>query len=360
MSRFPAESNPPTPPLSEEEELAARATWLGDRYLQSNDRIKGLARRTFSKQVLSELGGYSGLYALDAERYPEPVLVASSASIGAKLEFAAQMGLHGVLGADLVNHCVNDVAVQGATPLYFMDYFAAGRLDPQIVEQVVGGLVDSCKANGCALLGGDTAERPGLLRENEYELAGFLTGVVSRARLLEAEHIQDGDLMLALPSNGLHNTGFDRARHGLLDTGHYQIEQYVNALQDKVGAALLRPHRSYLAPIRKLIQADCSHGFAHITSGGITDSLPRALPRSLAAHVDLSSWEVPPLFQHLRELTELDQHDMLRTFNMGVGLVAFVPPALLPKARAVLHRINERSWLLGRVVRAPQRKVQYV
>jgi phosphoribosylformylglycinamidine cyclo-ligase len=288
------------------------------------------------------------------------VLVASAACIGPKLEFAAQMGLHGVLGADLVNHCVNDVAVQGATPLYFMDYLAAGRLDPQIVEQIISGLVDACKANGCALLGGDTAERPGLLREQEYELAGFLTGVVSRQRLLEPEQISEGDLLLALPSNGLHNTGFDRAHRVLLDVGRYHIEQYVNALQDKVGAALLRPHRSYLAPVRKLLQAECAHGFAHVTSGGMTDSLPRALPRGLAVQVDLSTWEAPPLFQHLRDLSEMEQAEMLRSFNMGVGLVAFIPPALLPKARSVLHRINERSWLLGRVVRAPQRKVHYV
>lgn len=359
MNRFPPESSPPPPPPTEEE-LAARATWLGDRYIQSNDRIKGLARRTFNKQVLSELGGYSGLYALDAERFPEPVLVASSASIGAKLEFAAELGLHGVLGADLVNHCVNDVAVQGATPLYFMDYLAAGRLEPTVVEQLISGLVDACKANGCALLGGDTAERPGLLRETEYELAGFLTGVVSKPRLLEPERIEEGDLMLAIPSNGLHNTGFDLVRKALLETGGYHIEQYVNALQDKVGAALLRPHRSYLAPIRKLLQAECAHGFAHVTSGGITDSLPRALPRGLAAQVDLSSWEIPPLFQHVQQLTDIDSHDMRQYFNMGVGLVAFVPAPLLPKARAVLHRINERCWLLGRTVRAPQRRVQYI
>lgn len=360
MNRFPAEPNPPSSPLGEEDDLAARATWLGDRFLQSNDRIKGLARRTFNRQVLSELGGYSGLYALDAERYPEPVLVAASASIGPKLEFAAQLGLHGLLGADLVNHCANDVAVHGATPLFLMDYLAAGKLDPQVVEQIISGLVDACKANGCALLGGDTAERPGLLREHEYELAGFMTGVVSRNRLLEPEQIQEGDLLLALPSNGLHNTGFDHAHRVLLEVGRYHIEQYVNALQDKVGAALLRPHRSYLAPIRKLLQAECARGFAHITSGGLTESLPRALPRSVAAQVDLSTWEIPPMFQHLRELTGMEEAEMLRTFNMGVGLVAFVPPPLLPKARSVLHRINERSWLLGRVVRAPQRKVHYV
>jgi phosphoribosylformylglycinamidine cyclo-ligase len=360
VNRF--SNGPDSGPIPEEDEeaRAARATWLGDRFLQANDRIKGLARRSFSKQVLSEIGGPAGLYALDAERYPDPVLVASTCCIGPKLEFAAQLGLHGTVGADLVNHCVNDIAVQGATPLYFQDYLAAGRLEPAVVEQVVSGLVDGCKANGCALLGGDTAERPGLLREHAYELAGFLTGVVSRPRLLLPEHIVDGDLMLALPANGLHNTGFDRAHRFLFEIGGYHTDQYVNALGDKVGAALLRPHRSYLSPIRKLLQAGCAHGFAHITSGGVTESLPRALPRGLAAQVDAGSWDEPMLFHHLRELTGMERDEMLRIFNMGVGLVVFVRPPLLGQARNVMQRINERFWVLGRVVRSPQRKVMYL
>jgi phosphoribosylformylglycinamidine cyclo-ligase len=325
----------------------------------SNDRVKGLARRTFNKQVLSEIGGFAGLFALDAERFPDPVLVASTDGVGSKLQLAAKLGLHSSIGADLVNHCVNDVAVQGATPLFFLDYFASGRLNPDTVQQVISGMVDACKANGCALLGGETAEIPTLYREADYELAGFLTGVVSRPRLLTGEHIREGDCLLALPSNGLHTNGYTLAQRLLFETANYRHDQYVNELADKVGAALMRPHRSYLAPVRKLIHAEVARGFAHITGGGITENLPRILPKGLAAHVDCSSWDVPPLFMHLKQLGKLDDEEMLRAFNMGIGLIAIVPPDLLKKARMTLTRMNERSLVIGRVVRKSPQQVYY-
>jgi len=325
----------------------------------SKDRVKGLARRTFNKQVLSEIGGFAGLFALDAERFPDPVLVASTDGVGSKLQLAASLGLHSSIGADLVNHCVNDVAVQGATPLFFLDYFAAGCLDPDIVQQVISGLVDACKANGCALIGGETAEIPTLYRDADYELAGFLTGVVSRPRLLTGEHIREGDLLLALPSNGLHTNGYTLAQKLLFTTAKYRPDQYINELGDKVGAALMRPHRSYLSPIRKLIQAEVTSGFAHITGGGITENLPRILPKGLCAQVGLSSWEVPPLFTHLQELGKLDHDQMFRNFNMGVGLIAVVPADLLKKARVTLTRMNERSMVIGRVVRKSPQRVLY-
>jgi phosphoribosylformylglycinamidine cyclo-ligase len=330
-----------------------------DRHVLANDRIKGLARRTFNKHVLSEIGGFSGLFALDAERFPDPVLVASTDGVGSKLELAIQLGLHSSIGADLVNHCVNDVAVQGATPLFFLDYFAAGFLDPDIVQQVISGLVDACKANGCALLGGETAETPWLYGNTDYELAGFLTGVVSRPRLLTGEAIREGDCLLGLPSNGLHTTGYSLALKLLLETARYRPDQYVNELGDKVGAALMRPHRSYLSPIRKLIQAEVVSGFSHITGGGLTENLPRILPRGLAAQVDLSSWDPPPLFTHLQKLGNLEADEMFRTFNMGIGLVAVVPADLLKKARLTLTRMNERSIILGRVIRKSAPRILY-
>jgi phosphoribosylformylglycinamidine cyclo-ligase len=325
----------------------------------SKDRVKGLARRTFNKQVLSEIGGFAGLFALDAERFPDPVLVASTDGVGSKLQLAASLGLHASIGADLVNHCVNDVAVQGATPLFFLDYFAAGRLDPDIVQQVISGLVDACKANGCALLGGETAEVPGLYRDADYELAGFLTGVVSRPRMLTGEHIQEGDCLLALPSNGLHTNGYTLAQKLLFTDAKYRPDEYINEIGDKVGAALMRPHRSYLSPIRKLIQAEVARGFAHITGGGITENLPRILPKGLSAQIDLASWEIPPLFTHLRKLGKLDADEMFRTFNMGIGLIAVVPVDLVKKARMTLTRMNERSMVIGRVVRKSPQRVMY-
>ena len=329
------------------------------RALQSNDKIKGLARRTFNKNVLSEIGGFAGLFQLDAERFPDPVLVASADGVGSKLHLATQLGLHASIGADLVNHCVNDVAVQGATPLFFLDYFAAGRLDPTIVEQVVSGLVDACKANGCALLGGDTAERPSLYRDESYDLAGFLTGVVSRPRLITGEAIREGDCLLALPSNGLHTNGYRLAQELLFDNAGYTPHQYVNELNDKVGAALMRPHRSYLSPIRKLIQAEVVSGFAHITGGGLTENLPRILPKGLAAQIELDSWEPPPLFAHLQHISKFEPIEMMARFNMGIGLIAVVPADLLKKARVTLTRMNERSLLIGRITKNLQRKVIY-
>ncbi len=330
-----------------------------DRRLLANDRIKGLARRTFNKQVLSEIGGFAGLFALDAERYPDPVLVATTDGVGSKLQLAAQLGLHASIGADLVNHCVNDIAVQGATPLFFLDYFAAGRLDPEIIQQIISGLVDGCKAAGCALLGGETAETPNLYGPNDYELAGFMTGVVSRPRLITGAAIAEGDCLLALPSNGLHTNGYTLAQKLLFDTAGYRPDQYINELSDKVGAALMRPHRSYLSPIRKLIQAEVVAGFAHITGGGLTENLPRIFPRGLAPHVDVSTWEVPQLFNHLQSLGGLDRDEMFAHFNMGIGMVAVVPAALLKKARTVLTRMNERSFVIGRVVRKASSKVVY-
>ncbi|WP_263380442.1 phosphoribosylformylglycinamidine cyclo-ligase [Granulicella paludicola] len=330
-----------------------------DPRLLANDRIKGLARRTFNKNVISEIGGFAGLFSLDAEKFPDPVLVSSTDGVGSKLQLAAQLGLHASIGADLVNHCVNDIAIQGATPLFFLDYFATGRLDPEIVQQIISGLVDACKANGCALLGGETAERPSLYAPNDYELAGFITGVVSRPRLLTGAMIAEGDCLLGLPSNGLHTNGYTLAQKLLFETAGYAPTQYVNELGDKVGAALMRPHRSYLAPIRKLIQAEVVSGFAHITGGGITENLPRIFPRGLAPQVDLTTWDPPALFTHLQSLGSMNHEEMYGHFNMGIGLVAVVPAALLKKARTVLTRMNERSVVMGRVVRKASSKVIY-
>jgi phosphoribosylformylglycinamidine cyclo-ligase len=348
-----------TPASARNPDTTDRGAMPTDPRLLSNDRIKGLARRTFNKNVLSEIGGFSGLFALDTERFPDPVLVSSTDGVGSKLQLAAQLGLHASIGADLVNHCVNDIAIQGATPLFFLDYFATGKLDPEIVQQIISGLVDACKANGCALLGGETAETPSLYGPEDYELAGFITGVVSKARLITGSAIAEGDCLIGLPSNGLHTNGYSMAQKLLFEKASYSPTQYVGELADKVGAALMRPHRSYLAPIRKLIQAEVVSGFAHITGGGITENLPRIFPRGLAPQVDCSSWDPPPLFAHLRDLGGLSRDEAFGHFNMGIGMVAVVPAALLKKARTVLTRMNERSIVMGRVVRKPSAKVVY-
>ncbi len=330
----------------------------GDRTKQ---RIKMLARKTFNRQVLSEIGGFGGLFALDLEKYPQPVLVSSTDGVGTKLKVAFELGIHHTVGADLVNHCVNDIAVQGATPLFFLDYLATGKLreqDSETVETVVRGVSEACRANGCALIGGETAQMPGFYPDGEYDLAGTVVGCVNRAEIVTGEQIQIGDVLIGLPSNGLHTNGYSLARKLLFEVARYGPDQYVNELKDKTGAALMRTHRSYLAIVKKLTASGIVRGMAHITGGGITENLPRILPRGMGALVDLASWTVPPLFEHLRQLGNVEQDEMLRTFNMGIGLIVVVPAEQVKKAKAILNRANERHCVIGRIVRG-ERKVMY-
>jgi phosphoribosylformylglycinamidine cyclo-ligase len=325
---------------------------------RSKQRIKMLARKTFNKHVLSEIGGFGGLFALDLEKYPNPVLVSSCDGVGTKLKVAFELNIHHTVGQDLVNHCVNDIAVQGASPLFFLDYLATGKLDQSTIETVVQGLSEACRANGCALIGGETAQMPGFYADNEYDLAGTIIGAVSRDKIITGDTIQVGDVLIGIPSNGLHTNGYSLARKLLFEVAKYGPEQYVNELKDKTGAALMRTHRSYLAIIKKLTGAEVVSGMAHITGGGITENLPRIIPKGMGAVVDLASWTVPPLFEHLQHLGNVAQDEMLRTFNMGIGLIVVVPAEKVKKAKAVLNRANERHHIIGRIVRG-ERKVNY-
>jgi phosphoribosylformylglycinamidine cyclo-ligase len=327
----------------------------GDRTKQ---RIKMMARKTFNRQVLSEIGGFGGLFALDLEKYPNPVLVSSADGVGTKLKVAFDLNIHHTVGQDLVNHCVNDIAVQGATPLFFLDYLATGRLDNAVVEKVVQGLSEACRANGCALIGGETAQMPGFYADGEYDLAGTIIGAVNRDKIITGDTIEAGDILLGLPSNGLHTNGYSLARKLLFEVARYGPDQYVNELKDKTGAALMRVHRSYLAIIKKLTAAEVVRGMAHITGGGITENLPRILPKGLGAVVDLAAWQPPPLFEHLRDLGSVTQDEMMRTFNMGIGLICVVPAEKVKKAKAILNRANERHCIIGRITRG-ERKVVY-
>ena len=346
----------------------------GDRAKQ---RIKMLARKTFNKQVLSEIGGFGGLFALDLVKFPDPVLVSSADGVGTKLKVAFELGIHHTVGADLVNHCVNDIAVQGATPLFFLDYLATGKLEDSTVETVVRGISEACKANGCALIGGETAQMPGFYADGEYDLAGTIVGAVNRPNIITGAGIEAGDCLIGLPSNGLHTNGYSLARKLLFEVAKYGPDQYVNELKDKTGAALMRTHRSYLSVIRKLaangVPGDFAggsdegvtppralvQGIAHITGGGITENLPRILPKGLDAVISVAAWEVPPLFTHLRELGAVAEDEMFRTFNMGIGLIVVVPAEQVKKAKAILNRANERHCMIGRIVSRGTRKVVY-
>ena len=327
----------------------------GDRTKQ---RIKYLAQRTFTRNVLSEIGGFGGLFKLDIAKYNQPVLVSSADGVGTKLKIAFELGIHHTVGADLVNHCVNDIAVQGATPLFFLDYLATGALDGEVAEKIVTGLADACRANGCALIGGETAQMPGFYADGEYDLAGFIVGVVDREKLITGSKIKAGDVLIGLPSTGLHTNGYSLARKLFFETAGYRAEQYVNALKEKAGAALMKTHRSYLHAIQKLTSSDVVVGMAHITGGGITENLPRILPKGLGACINLDSWPVLPIFEHLRELGNVEQDEMLRTFNMGIGLIAVIPAEKYNRAKAILERASEKCYLIGKIQKG-DRKVLY-
>jgi phosphoribosylformylglycinamidine cyclo-ligase len=329
-----------------------------DRANRTKKRIKYLAHKTFTRGVLSEIGGFGGLFSIDREKYLDPVLVSSVDGVGTKLKLAFEMKMHHTIGADLVNHCVNDIAVQGAAPLFFMDYLATGKLDPAVTEKVIEGLADACKHNGCALIGGETAEMPGFYPDGEYDLAGFIVGVVERERIISGKAVQPGDIILGLASNGLHTNGYSLARKLLFEIAHYTPESYVNELKGKVGNELMHTHRSYWPIIKKLVNADCVSAMAHITGGGVTENLPRVLPRGVAAVIEMGTWPVLPIFEHLQKLGNVPPDEMLRTFNMGLGMLLVVPSTKFKKAQSVLDKIGEKAYTVGRIVKG-DRKVMY-
>ena len=325
---------------------------------KAKKRIKYLAHKTFTKGVLSEIGGFGGLFAIDKVKYADPVLVSSVDGVGTKLKIAFDMKLHSTVGADLVNHCVNDIIVQGAAPMFFMDYLATGKLEPAMAEEIVEGIADACKHNGCALIGGETAEMPGFYPHGEYDLAGFIVGVVDREKIITGKSVQVGDIILGLASNGLHTNGYSLARKLLFEVGGYTPDSYVNELRGKVGNELMRTHKSYWPALRRLIEAGVVSAMAHITGGGITENLPRVLPKGVAAVIERGSWPVLPIFDHLQQLGNVDQEEMLRTFNMGLGMLVVIPADKFKKAQTLLDRAGEKAFTVGRIVKG-ERKVQY-
>jgi phosphoribosylformylglycinamidine cyclo-ligase len=313
--------------------------------------IRKHARSTFSRQVLTDIGSFGGGYLLAG--WKRPVLISSADGVGTKLKIAFLSGRHNTIGEDLVNHCVNDIAVQGAVPLFFLDYFAVGKLDADVAGQVIEGVARGCRNNGCALIGGETAEMPGLYQAGEYDLAGFIVGAVERNAMITGSSIRPGDVLLGLPSNGLHTNGYSLARKLLFDVARCPLDQ---PLTDE----LLKVHRSYLKPLRALIDARVLKGAAHITGGGITDNTPRILPRGLAARVDVSSWTIPPIFEKLRAIGNIDLADYRRTFNLGIGMIVVVSKRNLAKARGILTGADQPFYEIGSVVESRGQRVVYV
>ena len=322
-------------------------------------RIKQLAKSTFTPGVLSEIGSFGGLFKLDTSAWTEPVLVSSADGVGTKLKVAFMTNQHNTIGVDLVNHCVNDILVQGAVPLFFLDYLATGKLLPDVAEQIVHGLARACQDNGCALLGGETAEMPGFYHDGEYDVAGFIVGAVDRARLIDGKSITAGDVLIGLPSNGLHTNGYSLARKIVFEELKLKVDTHVPDLGETVGQALLRPHRSYLPVIKPLLSKGQIKGMAHITGGGITDNLPRVLPPGTAARVNRTSWRVPAIFRWLGESGRVPEYDLRRALNMGIGIVLVVGKNDVDAVHQDLLNAGEaNSLVIGEII-AGEPSVEY-
>jgi phosphoribosylformylglycinamidine cyclo-ligase len=324
-------------------------------------QVKKLARATFTPGVLSEIGGFGGLFRPDLAGLAEPVLVASADGVGTKLAVARMARDYSTVGRDLVNHCVNDILVQGALPLFFLDYVGAGVLEPERMVELVAGVARGCRENGCALLGGETAEMPGFYQPGDYELVGFIVGLVDRPRLLDGSRVAAGSVLVGLPSAGLHTNGyslarrilFDRLGLGIADAAPWLREGREGKAATKkvptVGEELLAPHLSYLGPLRSLLGSPALRGMAHITGGGLTDNLPRILPPGHRAEIRVGAWEVPAIFHFLAEQGSVGVEEMLRVFNLGIGMVLAIDPAALRDVLATLRAAGQRSFVIGTV-----------
>jgi phosphoribosylformylglycinamidine cyclo-ligase len=314
------------------------------------ERIKRLARDTFNARTLSEIGTFGGMFDGAFPGMSAPVLVASADGVGTKLKVAFMTGVHDTVGRDLVNHCANDILVQGARPLFCLDYVATGSLSPEVIVSVVEGVARGCRENGCVLLGGETAEMPGFYPAGEYDVAGFIVGVVERARAIDGRRVAAGDAVLGLPSAGLHTNGYSLARKLFFEVAGYKVDTRPDALGMTVGEALLQPHLSYLRPLEGLLDTGLIKALAHITGGGLLENIPRVLPEGTAVEIERGSWPVLPVFKVMQEIGNVAEAEMYRTFNMGVGMVIICAPADAATIEKHLASLGEDCYRVGRVV----------
>lgn len=317
---------------------------------RAKERIKALARATFNERVLTEIGSFGGMFDARFPAMRAPVLVASADGVGTKLKIAFLTGIHHGVGRDLVNHCVNDILVQGARPLFFLDYIATGKLAPDVVAQIVEGVALGCRENGCALIGGETAEMPSFYADGEYDLAGFIVGVVDRDEIIDGRRIAPGDAVLALPSTGLHTNGYSLARKIFFDVAGWRHDTFVEELKMTVGEALLMPHTSYLRALEGLLDQRLIKGLAHITGGGLPGNVPRILPAGTSVRIARGTWPVPAIFSLMQRLGNVADDEMFRTFNMGIGMIVIVAPEDEPKVRAHVETCGQQCFTVGRVV----------
>ena len=313
------------------------------------ERIKRLARGTFNARTLSEIGTFGGMFDGAFPGMSAPVLVASADGVGTKLKIAFMTGVHDTVGRDLVNHCTNDILVQGARPLFFLDYVATGVLAPEVIVAVVEGVARGCKENGCVLLGGETAEMPGFYPEGEYDVAGFIVGVVERERAIDGSRVAVGDVVLGLPSAGLHTNGYSLARKLFFEVAGYKVNTRLDALGMTIGEALLQPHLSYLRPLEGLLDTGLIKALAHVTGGGLVENIPRVLPEGTAVEIERGAWPVPPVFRVMQEIGNVAEAEMHRAFNMGVGMVVICAPADADSVKTHLDNLGETCYTIGRV-----------
>ena len=322
-------------------------------------KIKELARQTFNERTLSEIGSFGGMFDGAFPRMGHPVLVASADGVGTKLKIAFLTSTHNTIGRDLVNHCVNDILVQGARPLFFLDYIATGKLSPEVVASVVEGIANGCRENSCVLLGGETAEMPGFYGDGEYDVAGFIVGVADREKVIDGKRIAPGDVLLALPSVGLHTNGYSLARKLLLEVAGYSVETRLADLGTTVGDALLQPHLSYLRPLDGLLDSGVIKGLAHITGGGLTENIPRILPEGAAVEIRKGSWPLLPIFNLMQQIGNVPEADMYRTFNMGVGMVIICSRQNSESIQSHFRTLGEPYYSIGSVIPG-QKAVKFV
>jgi phosphoribosylformylglycinamidine cyclo-ligase len=317
---------------------------------RTTDRIKEVARTTFNKRTLSEIGSFGGMFDGAFPEMRQPVLVASADGVGTKLKIAFATDTHNTIGRDLVNHCVNDILVQGARPLFFLDYVATGKLAPDIVSAIVEGIAAGCRENNCVLLGGETAEMPGFYSNNEYDVAGFIVGVVDRERVIDGHRIQVGDVVLGLPSAGLHTNGYSLARKLFFEDAGYTAATYLDDLKETVGAALLKQHVTYLPYLEGLLDSGTIRGLAHITGGGLLENVPRILPEKTAVEIRRGSWPVLPIFHLMQRMGNIDDAEMYRTFNMGIGMVLVCAPEDAAGVRRDIEQTGIQTFEIGSVI----------
>ncbi len=316
---------------------------------KAKSRIKQLARSTFSARVLREVGAFGGFFSLQGLPR-DAVLVSSVDGVGTKLKIGFALNRHHTVGVDLVNHCVNDITVHGAAPLFFLDYLATGRLLPKVVTEIVSGLANACRKVGCSLVGGETAEMPGFYPAGEYDLAGCIVGWVRKGKIIDGSDIRPGDVILGLPSLGLHTNGYSLARKVLLEQNKMPLTRIPAGFRQPLGEVLLAPHRCYWKAVKPLLDRGLLKGLVHITGGGITDNTPRILPAGARAEVRLGSWPVPPIFDLIAQRGNVPHDDMLRTFNMGLGMLLIVSPRNVPDVSSILKKCHEKFWAVGRII----------